>query len=284
MAGIIPWNFPVFILARKVATALMTGCTVVIKPSQHTPNTTMEFTRIVDEMPEVPAGIYNVVTGAGSEIGNALASHKDVHMVTMTGSITAGTKVMEAAAQNITKVNLELGGKAPAIVTENADLDLAAEEITTSRLANNGQACTNAERVYVHENVAEELTRKLKEKFEAKTFGDPRKDKEADLGPLVNQDRLETVDEMVQNAVSAGAEVVTGGEAADVDAGFFYNPTILTGVTHESDIMTDEIFGPVLPISTFSTLDEAIEKPTIQYMAILIRLHGRSERSDAGCQ
>lgn len=260
VAGIIPWNFPVFILARKVATALMTGCTVVIKPSQHTPNTTMEFTRIVDEMSEVPAGIYNVVTGAGSEIGNALASHKDVHMVTMTGSITAGTKVMEAAAQNITKVNLELGGKAPAIVTENADLDLAAEEITTSRLANNGQACTNAERVYVHESVAEELTRKLKEKFEVKTFGDPRKDKEADLGPLVNQDRLETVDEMVQNAVSSGAKVVTGGEAADVDAGFFYKPTILTDVTHESDIMTDEIFGPVLPISTFSTLDEAIEK------------------------
>ena len=104
------------------------------------------------------------------------------------------------------------------------------------------------------------LFRSLKEKFEAQTFGDPRKDKEADLGPLVNQDRLETVDGMVKNAISSGAKVVTGGEAADVDAGFFYKPTILTDVTHESDIMTDEVFGPVLPISTFSTLDEAIEK------------------------
>lgn len=259
VAGIIPWNFPVFILARKVATALVTGCTIVIKPSQHTPNTAMAFTKIIDEMEDIPAGVYNVVTGSGSEIGNALASHKKVHMVTMTGSIGAGTKVMEAAAQNITKVNLELGGKAPAIVTQNADLDLAAEHITTSRLANNGQACTNAERVYVHESVAEALTEKLKSVFESKTLGDPRKDKAADLGPLVNQDRFETVDEMVQTAISEGAEVITGGGPADKDKGFFYKPTILTNVTHESTIMTEEIFGPVIPIATYSTLDEAIE-------------------------
>src|SRR5690625_2346612 len=131
VAGIIPWNFPVFILARKVATALVTGNTIIIKPSQHTPNTTMEFTKIIDEMKEIPRGVYNVVTGAGSEVGNALAEHKNVDMITMTGSITAGTKVMEAAAQNITKVNLELGGKAPAIVTKHADLELAANAIVT---------------------------------------------------------------------------------------------------------------------------------------------------------
>lgn len=153
VAGIVPWNFPVFILARKVATAFVTGCTIVLKPSQQTPNTAMEFTKIIHEMDEIPAGVYNVVTGTGSEIGNALASHEKVQLVTMTGSVPAGTKVMEAAAKNITKVNLELGGKAPAIVTQNADLDLAAEAITTSRLANNGQACTNAERVYVHESM-----------------------------------------------------------------------------------------------------------------------------------
>lgn len=260
VAGIIPWNFPVFILARKVATALVTGCTIVIKPSQQTPNTTMEFTKIVDAMEEIPAGVYNVVMGTGSEIGNALASHKKVQLITMTGSVQAGTKVMEAAAQNITKVNLELGGKAPAIVTQNADLDLAAEAITKSRLANGGQACTNAERVYVHESVAEALTEKLIRAFESKKLGNPRKDKDVEVGPLISEDRLETVKEMVQEAVKEGATVATGGERPDFGGGFFYKPTILTNVKHDSAIIRDEIFGPVLPVATFKTLDEAIEK------------------------
>lgn len=259
VAGINPWNFPVFILARKVATALVTGNTIVLKPSQHTPNTTMEFTKIVDEMKEIPAGVYNVVTGAGSEIGNALAKHKNVDMITMTGSITAGTKVMEAAAQNITKVNLELGGKAPAIVSQHADIDLTVNALVTSRLANNGQACTNAERVYVHSSVAEELTDKLAAAFKEKKLGNPREDKDVEVGPLINEDRLNTVADMVDEAVADGAKAVTGGKKADMEKGFFYAPTILTNVTHDSKIMRDEIFGPVLPIATFETIDEAID-------------------------
>lgn len=259
VAGINPWNFPVFILARKVATALVTGNTIVLKPSQHTPNTTMEFTKIVDEMKEIPAGVYNVVTGAGSEIGNALAKHKNVDMITMTGSITAGTKVMEAAAQNITKVNLELGGKAPAIVSQHADIDLTVNALVTSRLANNGQACTNAERVYVHSSVAEELTDKLAAAFKEKKLGNPREDKDVEVGPLINKDRLNTVADMVDEAVADGAKAVTGGKKADMEKGFFYEPTILTNVTHDSKIMRDEIFGPVLPIATFETIDEAID-------------------------
>ena len=259
VAGINPWNFPVFILARKVATALVTGNTIVLKPSQHTPNTAMEFTKIVDEMEEIPAGVYNVVTGVGSEIGNALAKHKNVDMITMTGSITAGTKIMEAAAQNITKVNLELGGKAPAIVSKHADIDLAVNALVTSRLANNGQACTNAERVYVHSSVAEELTDKLAAAFKEKKLGNPREDKDVEVGPLINEDRLNTVAEMVDEAVADGAKAVTGGKKADMEKGFFYEPTILTNVTHDSKIMRDEIFGPVLPIATFETIDEAID-------------------------
>lgn len=259
VAGINPWNFPVFILARKVATALVTGSTIVLKPSQHTPNTAMEFTKIVDEMDDIPAGVYNVVTGAGSEIGNALAKHKNVDMITMTGSITAGTKVMEAAAQNITKVNLELGGKAPAIVSQSADIDLTVNALVTSRLANNGQACTNAERVYVHSSVADELIDKLAAAFKEKKLGDPREDKDVEVGPLINEDRLNTVAEMVDEAVTDGAKVVTGGKKAETDKGFFYEPTILTNVTHDSKIMRDEIFGPVLPITTFETIDEAIK-------------------------
>ncbi|WJE15847.1 aldehyde dehydrogenase [Halobacillus sp. ACCC02827] len=260
VAGIVPWNFPVFILARKVATALVTGCTIVLKPSQQTPNTAMEFTKIIDKMEEIPKGVYNVVTGSGSEIGNGLATHPEVQMVTMTGSVPAGTKVMEAAAQNITKVNLELGGKAPAIVTPNADLDIAVESITTSRLANNGQACTNAERVYVHESIADEFVEKLRHQFEGLTIGNPRENKEADVGPLVSKDRLEEVEEMVKEAVQNGAKVEIGGERGDLDKGYFYKPTILTNVTHDSKIMQEEIFGPVIPITTYKTLDEAIEK------------------------
>lgn len=260
IAGIVPWNFPVFILARKVATALVTGCTIVLKPSQKTPNTAMEFTKIIDSMDDIPDGVYNLLTGAGSEIGNALAKHQNVAMISMTGSIPAGTKVMEAAAQNITKVNLELGGKAPAIVTENADLNVATESIVTSRLANNGQACTNAERVYVHESIVDHLIERLKSAFEAKTIADPRENKDAEIGPLVSKDRLETVEQMVDRAVKEGAKVVTGGERAETDKGYFYKPTILTNVKDDMEIMKNEIFGPVIPITTFKTLDEAIEK------------------------
>ncbi|OZU88003.1 aldehyde dehydrogenase [Virgibacillus indicus] len=260
VAGIVPWNFPVFILARKVATALVTGCTIVLKPSQKTPNTTMAFTEIIDDLEEIPKGVYNVVTGTGSEVGNALTNHEKVAMISMTGSIAAGTKIMEAAAQNITKVNLELGGKAPAIVTRNADMDVAVENIVTSRLANNGQACTNAERIYVHEAIADRFIERLKESFESKTIDDPRKNKNADIGPLISSERLEAVEEMVKKAKENGAEVVTGGERAANENGYFYKPTILTNVTHESDIMQEEIFGPVIPIDTFKTLDEAIEK------------------------
>lgn len=258
VAGIVPWNFPVFILARKVATALVTGCSIVLKPSQQTPNTAAEFTKIIDEMKEIPAGVYNFITGKGSTIGTVMASHPKVGIVTMTGSVKAGTKVMEAAAKNITKVNLELGGKAPAIVTKNANLDTAVKSIKTSRITNAGQACTNAERVYVHEDVAEEFIEKMTEAMKETKLGMPT-DKNAEMGPLVSQDRLDVVHNMVQNAVNSGAKVLTGGKKADMTSGFFYEPTIITNVAQDSEIIQEEIFGPVLPIMTYKTLDEAIE-------------------------
>ncbi|KGP92709.1 aldehyde dehydrogenase [Pontibacillus chungwhensis BH030062] len=259
VAGIVPWNFPIFILARKVATALVTGCSIVLKPSQQTPNTAAEFTKIIDEM-DLPKGIYNFITGTGGKLGNAMATHEKVHMISMTGSVGAGTKVMEAAAQNITKVNLELGGKAPAIVTANADLDVAVENVTRSRLINNGQACTNAERVYVHESVAEEFINRLHQSFEKQKLGNPLQDKNADVGPLISEDRIQEVEKMVESAVNEGARIVTGGKRGDQEKGFFYEPTILADVTHDMTVIQEEIFGPVIPISTFSTIDEAIEK------------------------
>ncbi|TSB47191.1 aldehyde dehydrogenase [Alkalicoccobacillus porphyridii] len=258
VGGIVPWNFPVFILARKVATSLITGCSIILKPSQQTPNTAVEFTKLVDES-ELPAGVYNLVTGKGSSVGNTLAKHPKVAMVTMTGSVGAGTKVMEAAAENITKVNLELGGKAPAIVTKHADLDLAVKHIAGSRLTNNGQACTNAERVYVHDDVAEEFIQKLTKVFKETTYGNPLENKDADIGPLINKDHMQGIHEMVQRAVEEGAELVTGGQPAEVEQGFFYEPTILTNVKQSSEIIQEEIFGPVLPIMTYTKFEDAIE-------------------------
>jgi lactaldehyde dehydrogenase / glycolaldehyde dehydrogenase len=259
VAGIVPWNFPVFILARKVAQALTAGCTLVLKPSQQTPNTAYAFTKMVDELGIVPNGVYQYVTGTGSSLGNQLASHNKVDMISITGSVTAGTKVMEAAAQNITKVNLELGGKAPAIITENADIDLAVEQVKASRLLNNGQTCTNAERVYVHESIAEDFTEKLKHAFEQVSYGNPAEDHDVELGPLVSKDRLETVEKMVAAAQEEGAACIIGGRRAKADSGYFYEPTILTSVQQNSSIIQEEIFGPVVPIVTFTSLEEAIE-------------------------
>ncbi|WRP07097.1 aldehyde dehydrogenase [Rossellomorea aquimaris] len=257
VAGIVPWNFPMFILARKVAPAIVTGCTIVMKPSQYTPNTACEFAKIVDEI-GLPKGVFNLVTGKGSDIGNPMSSHPKVRMVSMTGSYPAGSIVMEAASKSITKVNLELGGKAPAIVTKHANIDLAVEKIKTSRITNSGQACTNAERVYVHEDVAEEFISKMTEAMKNTTVGDPT-NRDNDIGPLVNKDRLETVTEMVNTAVEDGAKILTGGKPLNMDKGFYYEPTILVDVKQDMEIIQEEIFGPVLPIMTYKDFDEVIE-------------------------
>lgn len=256
VSGIVPWNFPMFILARKVAPAIVTGCTIVLKPSQYTPNTACEFAKIVDEI-GLPKGVFNLVTGKGSDIGNRMAGHPRVGLVTMTGSYPAGSKVMEAAANSITKVNLELGGKAPAIVTKHANIDLAVDRIKTSRITNSGQACTNAERVYVHESVAEEFISKITEAIKNTTVGDPTS-RDSDIGPLVNKDRIEEVSEMVNNAVEAGARILTGGKALE-GKGFYFEPTVLVDVKQDMEIIQEEIFGPVLPIMTYSDFDEVIE-------------------------
>ncbi|MGM0840488.1 MAG: aldehyde dehydrogenase [Bacillota bacterium] len=257
VAGIVPWNFPMFILARKVAPAIVTGCTIVMKPSQYTPNTACEFAKIIDEI-GLPKGVFNLVTGKGSDIGNPMSSHPKVRMVSMTGSYPAGSKVMEAASKSITKVNLELGGKAPAIVTKHANIDLAVEKIKTSRITNSGQACTNAERVYVHEDVAEEFISKMTEAMKNTTVGDPT-NRDNDIGPLVNKDRLEAVTKMVNTAVENGAKILTGGKPLNMDKGFYYEPTILIDVKQDMEIIQEEIFGPVLPIMTYKDFDEVIE-------------------------
>ena len=255
-AGILPWNFPFFLIARKLAPAFVTGNTIVIKPSSDTPNNAFEFAKLVDEV-GLPKGVFNLISGQGSVVGNSLASNKKVGIISFTGSVPAGVKIMEAAAKNVTKVSLELGGKAPAIVMGDADIDLAVEAIKNSRVINNGQVCNCAERVYVHSSVAKEFIDKMTKAMAATTYGNPLEE-EVDMGPLINEAAITNVQRLVDSAVKKGATITTGGKRASREDGFYYEPSVLINVKQDMEIIQEEIFGPVLPIMTFETLDEAI--------------------------
>ena len=254
-AGILPWNFPFFLIARKMAPALITGNTIVIKTSEETPLNAHEFAELVAEC-DLPSGVFNVVHGAG-KTGAQLSAHKDVGLITFTGSVATGIRIMETAARNLTRVNLELGGKAPAIVLNDADLDLTARALHASRVLNTGQVCNAAERVYVQRGIAKQLAEKVSELMASTRYGDPMTESGLHMGPLVNQIGLEKVAALVDSARQQGAEVLTGGKVADRQ-GFHFEPTVLVGCQSGMDIMTKEIFGPVLPIQIIDDLDEAI--------------------------
>lgn len=260
VAGILPWNFPFFLIARKMAPALLTGNTIVIKPSQETPVNAHEFAKILEHT-DIPDGVFNLVSGRGSTIGSALSRHPDVGLVTFTGSIPTGRAIMRDAAENITKVNLELGGKAPVLVMADADIDLAVQKIVESRVINSGQVCNCAERVYVQDGVQNEFLDKLATAMSEVRYGNPivshDAGQELDMGPQVNAQAVSDISGMVEAARSAGAEVLTGGQSPDQE-GNFYLPTVLANCTDDMGVMRDEIFGPVLPVRVISDLDEGI--------------------------
>lgn len=255
--GILPWNFPFFLIARKLAPALLTGNTIVIKPSEFTPNNAIAFAQIVHEI-GLPAGVFNLVLGRGETVGQELAGNPKVAMVSMTGSVAAGEKIMTAAAKNITKVCLELGGKAPAIVMDDADLELAVKAIVDSRVINTGQVCNCAERVYVQKGIYDRFVNRLGESMKAVQFGDPAQRDDIAMGPLINAAALARVEQKVAKAVQEGARVVLGGKAVE-GKGYYYPPTLLLDVRQEMAIMHEETFGPVLPVVAFDTLEEALQ-------------------------
>ena len=256
VAGILPWNFPFFLIARKAGAALIAGCTIVIKPSQLTPENCTEFAKVVDEV-GLPAGVINIVTGKGSVIGNEMAGSPKIDIVSVTGSVGAGESIMAAASKNITKVSLELGGKAPAIVMKDADLERAAQWIVDSRIGNNGQICNNAERVYVQKEVKEAFTKILVDKMKAVKVGDPCQDESVDMGPLVEARALESVTEKVERAIKQGAKLLCGGHRVG-EKGYFYAATVLDDCRQDMDIIHEETFGPVIPLIEFADIDEAI--------------------------
>lgn len=256
-AGILPWNFPFFLIARKMAPALITGNTIVIKSSEETPLNAFAFAKLVAET-GLPAGVFNLVSGSGATTGAALAGHRDVGLISFTGSVETGRKIMQTASGNLTRVNLELGGKAPAIVLADADLDLAAKAVYESRVINTGQVCNCAERVYVHRAVKDAFVDRITRLMRETRYGDPLAREDLHMGPLINRTSLEKVAAMVGRARDAGAEIVTGGKPASVSPGHHYEPTVVINCRADMEIMQKEIFGPVLPIQTVDSVEEAI--------------------------
>ena len=257
IGGILPWNFPFFLIARKAGPALITGNAIVIKPSEETPHNAVKFCELLEQA-GVPAGLINIVHGRGATAGNAISSSPRIGMVSFTGSVETGSAIMASAAKNITKVNLELGGKAPAIVMSDADIDKSVTAIKASRVINSGQVCNCAERVYVQRSVVGPFVDKLTAAMKSTHYGDPLADESVEYGPLINEAGFRKVERLVGSAVQAGATVVTGGKRGEGANGFYYEPTVITGVKQEMEIVRKEIFGPVVPIVEFADLDEAI--------------------------
>jgi lactaldehyde dehydrogenase / glycolaldehyde dehydrogenase len=260
VVGIIPWNYPAALFARKVAPAIMAGNAIVLKPHEDTPLAALALAGIIEEA-GVPPGVVNVVTGAGSVVGDALVRHPITQMVTVTGSVRGGREILAAAAENIIPVSLELGGKAPFIVLDDADLASAAENAVDARFWNCGQVCTCNERTYVQRDVYDEFVERFVEAASSLRLGDPTRD-DVQMGPKVNEPELEKVEALVKGAVEGGAEVVLGGgrpEGEEFEKGYWFEPTVLTGTTNDMDIVQQEVFGPVLPIQPFEDFEEVLE-------------------------
>ncbi|MGV4875847.1 aldehyde dehydrogenase [Acetobacter indonesiensis] len=261
IGAISAWNFPLALFTRKVAPALAAGNTIVIKPHELAPLAALEATRLAEEA-GIPAGVLNVVTGDGKDVGTPLVEHPDVKLITMTGSTTTGKKIMAAAANTLKEVRLELGGKAPFIVMEDADLEKAAEAAVLARFTNAGQVCTSNERTYVHAAIYDRFAALVRRKIDALNVGNPL-DKSTDMGPKVSLQELEKVHAMVEKAISQGAKLEVGGKrltGKEYDQGFFYAPTLLTEVKEGMDIVKEEVFGPVMLLTKISDYDDALRQ------------------------
>jgi acyl-CoA reductase-like NAD-dependent aldehyde dehydrogenase len=257
VAAITPWNSPLLLMTWKVAPALAAGCTVVVKPSEHSPVSTLGFAQLFEQA-GFPPGVFNAVTGLSRDVGAALAGHPGVDKVAFTGSTATGRAVAHAAAENLNKVTLELGGKSPQIVFPDADLRAAANGLVAGVFAATGQTCMAGSRLIVHESVHDELVRLVAERAAAIKLGDPN-DPETEMGPVANGPQYEKVLGYLKTAQEEGATIACGGAADAGLGGFFIKPTVLTGVGPRSTVVREEIFGPVLSAYTFTSEDEALK-------------------------
>ncbi|MDP4610049.1 MAG: aldehyde dehydrogenase [Opitutales bacterium] len=259
VVAITAWNFPLALAGRKIGPALVAGNTIVVKPTSETPLATLELAELAKKA-GVPDGVLNIVTGPGRTMGDALCRNPITNMVTMTGSTPAGQAIIKATADNMAHCQLELGGKAPFIVLEDANLDIAVDAALHSRFDNCGQVCTCNERLYVQETIYDAFMEKFMTKVKALKVGDPM-DESSDMGPKVNARELANMEHLVKVSLEEGATLANGGkrpEGAQFEKGNWFEPTILTEVTQEMTIVHEETFGPILPVIKFKTIEEAI--------------------------
>jgi aminobutyraldehyde dehydrogenase len=256
VAQIAPWNYPLMMAAWKIAPALAAGNTIVIKPSEQTPLTTLKLAQLCAEL--FPAGVMNVVTGRGASVGSPLINHAGVRMVSVTGSVATGMKVIEAAVSSVKRTHLELGGKAPVIVFDDADLSAVVAGIKMAGFYNSGQDCTAACRVYASAKIYDNLVADLGAAVGSIKYGMPEDDS-SEIGPLITAQHRHRVAGFVERAVaSKHMELVTGGAAAS-GGGFFYQPTLIAGALQNDEIVRKEVFGPVVSVTRFTDPDQAIE-------------------------
>ncbi|QIZ97618.1 NAD-dependent succinate-semialdehyde dehydrogenase [Leifsonia sp. PS1209] len=255
---ITPWNFPLAMATRKIAPALAAGCTVVVKPAELTPLTTLFFAQLLEDA-GVPAGVVNVVqTSTSSTVSGPIIADPRLRKLSFTGSTPVGQRLIAQAAQNVLRTSMELGGNAPFVVFDDADVDKAVEGAMLAKFRNIGQACTAANRFIVHESVADEFAQKVTAKVNALRLGRGTEDG-VTIGPLIDAKAVASMQELVRDAVSRGARVLTGGNAPEGD-GHFFEPTVITDVQPGSTILSEEIFGPVLAITTFATEEEGVAR------------------------
>ncbi|UMZ15080.1 gamma-aminobutyraldehyde dehydrogenase [Pseudomonas sp. MPFS] len=252
VASIAPWNYPLMMAAWKLGPALAAGNTVVLKPSEQTPLTSLKLGELLAEI--FPAGVVNILHGRGASVGEPLTGHPQVRMVSLTGSVSTGSRIIESTADSVKRMHMELGGKAPVLIFDDADIDAAVEGIRAFGFYNAGQDCTAACRLYVQKGVYPQFVRKLGEAVSSIKTG-LQDDPATEMGPLITQEHLERVEGFVRRALELPhIEVVTGGQRA-AGAGYFFEPTVLAGATQEDEVVRREIFGPVVTVSAFE--DEA---------------------------
>ena len=251
---IAPWNYPLLMAVWKIGPALAAGCTTVLKPASLTPRTALMLGELTADA-GIPDGVVNVICGP---VGPALVQHPDLRMISLTGATETGRAIMRSAADSVKRLHLELGGKAPLLVFEDADLALTVDKATFGAYCNTGQDCTAATRVYVHRDIEKSLTEALVESMAAVKVGDPFQSG-TQMGPLISAGQLETVQGYVRRAEQNGARILTGGRAADqYGPGYYYEPTVLSGMEQKSEIIQQEVFGPVLTIMPFDNEAQAL--------------------------
>lgn len=257
VVSITPWNFPAAMMARKMAPALAAGCTFVAKPAKLTPLTAVRIYELAEEA-GFPKGVINLVTGSASKIGKVFTSHPDVRKLTFTGSTEIGKELMKQSSETMLNLSLELGGHAPIIVLDDANLELAVEGVMASKFRNAGQTCVCGNRIYVQSSIVDQFSSMLQEATAKLKVGNGL-DEGVTIGPLVDKDGYEKVEKHVQDAVSKGAKVLIGGDGKSENDAYFYNPTVLVNANSDMLVMNEETFGPVAPIMSFEKDEEAVK-------------------------